>query len=281
MYYNYSESFIRLAIRTVIAASVISGALSVRGQEALAGAPAIVISKSIRTAGHTVSVGAYHGAHSQWNSTFWDHASLETASFGFFGFNRVEPAGGPGTPGAIGLPDLWDGDQMHQFNLVGAYPNITGPSYDPFKTFYGGNGFAASMTGLVSRFDDVMRGGAGTPDTVWIGLTPDTDWKHGNDFEAGMTAQFVCGGKTRYPVTIRLPVYVAMSDEQYFMGPHYGYISAGINLRVPLRFISSRYGRWSAGTSADFCYYGTTTTEFVKSIGLQIPKVAAAFSVDL
>lgn len=262
MHCHYSKGLVRLAIRTVIATGIVSGALNIYGQEAVA------------TVSHVTSSDAYYRKPNEWNSTVWSQSqgqvSLNIASLGFVEFNRVQVA----NVGTIDLSEFSDDGLMYDVNLIGGSAGIVRPSYDPFK-------FAATIGGLAPQFENIMHSSPGIPDMLWMGLTPDSDWKHGNDFEAGMTAQFVWGRKARYPVTIRLPMYVAASDEQYFLGPHYGYISAGINLRVPLRFISTRYGRWTAGGNADFCYYGTTTSEFVRSIGLQIPKVAAVFSVEL
>src|SRR6185369_14678715 len=199
------------------------------------------------------------------------------ASLDFLGVGHAGNTSNAGDSATIDIPGLGNGWQTPELSLIGANFSTVPPSSDASKTFSSGNEFAAATSGPAPRFDNVMRGGPAVPDTVWMGLTPNTDWKHGNNFEAGLTAQFVCGKKTQYPVTVRLPVYMAVNDEQYFLGPHCGYISAGINLRAPLRFISNRFGKWSVGGSADFCYYGTTTTEFVRSIGLQIPKVVAAF----
>jgi hypothetical protein len=74
---------------------------------------------------------------------------------------------------------------------------------------------------------------------------------------------------------------MAIGDEQYLFGQRFGYISAGVNVRVPLVFLPSRYGKWTAGSSADLCYYGTTAAEFVHAVGPQLPKLAAVFTVEL
>jgi len=67
----------------------------------------------------------------------------------------------------------------------------------------------------------------------------------------------------------------------YYFGHHYGWIAEGVNLRVPLSFIPRQYGKWRAETSADLCYYGTTTGKFANSIGWQVPKVGAALKLEL
>jgi hypothetical protein len=80
---------------------------------------------------------------------------------------------------------------------------------------------------------------------------------------------------------VTLPSQVTVGDDPYYFGHHYGWITAGVNVRVPLSFIPRQCGKWSAETSADLCYYGTTGAEFVNSIGIQMPKLGASLSLDL
>jgi hypothetical protein len=101
-----------------------------------------------------------------------------------------------------------------------------------------------------------------------------------NYLEGGMSAEFLFCKNSRYPLIVTIPVSMAMGDEEYWFGPHFDYITAGVNVRVPLSFIPTRYGRWTAGSSADLCYYGTTATEFAKPMGLPSSKIGATLSVD-
>jgi hypothetical protein len=106
------------------------------------------------------------------------------------------------------------------------------------------------------------------------------DIRGANHFEGTIAPRWIFFRQSRYPVTVTLPTQATVSDDPYYFGHHYGWIAAGVNIRVPLAFIPRQYGKWSAGTSADLCYYGTTTTEFVNSIGWQVPKLGAAFSLE-
>jgi len=155
-------------------------------------------------------------------------------------------------------------------------------SRDPVKTFNDPNGFATAEFAMPVRLDTMLRDGSAAPEPllcVW--LTGDYGEDKGRNYlKADMSAQFVFRKNARYPLIVTVPASMAMGDEEYPFGPHFGYITIGVNVRVPLSFIPSRYGRWAAGSSADLCYYGTTANEFVKSVGLQVPKIAAAFSVD-
>jgi hypothetical protein len=107
------------------------------------------------------------------------------------------------------------------------------------------------------------------------------DIRGANHFEGTLAPHWIFFRQSRYPVTVTLPTQMTVSEDPYYFGHHYGWIAAGVNIHVPLSFIPRHYGKWSAGTSADFCYYGTTATEFVNSIGWQVPKLSAAFSLEL
>src|SRR5690349_3554001 len=55
-----------------------------------------------------------------------------------------------------------------------------------------------------------------------------------NHFEASSAvAHFVFAKQSRYPVTVSLPVSLEVSDDLYWFGHQYGWISSGVNVRVP------------------------------------------------
>lgn len=120
------------------------------------------------------------------------------------------------------------------------------------------------------------RGHAG-PDGV--GSTMDT--RGANHFEASVAPHWTFCRNSRYPITMSLPSQIMVEDDPYYFGHHYGWITTGVNVSVPLSFIPRQCGKWSAATSADLCYYGTTSAEFVNSIGIQMPKLAATLKLDL
>ena len=100
-------------------------------------------------------------------------------------------------------------------------------------------------------------------------------------YEAGVAPSLILGRHSRYPVTLTFSGHMSVNEDPYWFGHDYGWVSAGVAVRVPLSFIPKQFGRWSAGTTADLCYYGTSTDEFMRSIGLQMPKIGAAFKIDL
>jgi hypothetical protein len=157
-------------------------------------------------------------------------------------------------------------------------------TYDPIKTFNAPNEFAAPQFGATGRFDTMPmpRGVFAEPPLrlcTWI--TGDNGEDKGRSYlQGGTNMQFVFCRNARYPLTVTIPVSMEIGDEEYWFGPHFGYITTGLNVRVPLSFIPSRYGKWSAASSADVCYYGTTVTEIRNSFGPQMPKIGAALRVD-
>src|SRR6266404_44756 len=155
-------------------------------------------------------------------------------------------------------------------------------SYDPIKTFNDPNTLAATLFAMQGRLDGMLRvGSAVSPSPVCMWINGDYGEQKGRNYlEGGMSTQFEFRKNARYPLIVTIPASMAAGEEEYAFGPAFGYVTAGVSVRVPLSFIPSRYGQWTAGSSADLCYYGTTTSEFLKSVGLGIPKIAAAFSVD-
>ena len=154
---------------------------------------------------------------------------------------------------------------------------------DPVVFFNQPNEYAVAA-GVVTptRADSLLRGGPAVRSPamgVWI--TGDTGEDTGRNYlEGGVCKEFRLREHARFPVAVTIPVTMAVGDEEYMFGPHFGYISAGINVRTCLSFIPSRYGRWTAGTTADFCYYGTSAAEFMQSIGLPMPRIAAVLTTE-
>jgi hypothetical protein len=66
-------------------------------------------------------------------------------------------------------------------------------------------------------------------------------------YEVGIAPSHAFG-----PVTITVPLTVGLGNETY-AGDDYGFFSAGINASVPLAFVPSRWGVWTA--TAGFTYW--------------------------
>ena len=156
------------------------------------------------------------------------------------------------------------------------------PFSDALKTFNDPNAFAAAPFGMRVRPDTMLRDGSDVaPPPIGVWVSGDYGEDKGRSYlEGGMSAQFVFRKNARYPLIVTVPMSIAAGDEEYWFGPPFGYVTTGVNVRVPLSFIPSRYGRWTASSSVDLEYYGTTAREFMKSVGLHTPKIAGALSVD-
>lgn len=165
------------------------------------------------------------------------------------------------------------------FGLAGSEGfSYTAPG-DTFGIFIQSTGPAITGNDLFSPFVEIMRSNLPGGAVPAAGATMDTSGA--NHFKALAAPHWVLCRNSRYPITVTLPVQAVAGDDPYWFGHHYGWVAGGVNVRVPLSFIPKQYGKWSAGTSADLCYYGTTTAEFAKSLGLQLPKLGAAVRLEL
>ncbi len=140
---------------------------------------------------------------------------------------------------------------------------------------------AISENGLFSFFD-VLRAGPGDPMGRLIpGVgNSNMDVNGANHFDGTVAPRWIFCRQSRYPVTVTLPMQMTLHEDPYYFGHQFGWIAAGANIRVPLSFIPRQYGNWSAATSADLCYYGTTKSEFMNSVGLQVPRLGASFGLQ-
>ncbi len=71
-------------------------------------------------------------------------------------------------------------------------------------------------------------------------------------YEVGIAPGYSFFKGEAYPLTFTVPLTVGLGPESY-NGETYGFFSAGINMAVPLTFIPSGYGNWTA--TAGFTYW--------------------------
>ncbi|MEX1089112.1 MAG: hypothetical protein WEC36_07795 [Phycisphaeraceae bacterium] len=81
--------------------------------------------------------------------------------------------------------------------------------------------------------------------------------------EVGVAPSFTFGGVAQdYPITLSLPVAIGLSWDGYYPDPaggssdFFGFISGGAVVTVPLAFIPSDFGQWSAHAGVIFYYLG-------------------------
>jgi len=166
--------------------------------------------------------------------------------------------------------------------LVTFFSSLTVYGEDRVRTLNDLEGFAAVRFGILIPADTVLRGGTTVqppPISTWINGDYGED-KGRSYLEGGISTEFLICKHSRYPLTITIPLRAAAGDEEYFFGPPFTYITTGVNIRVPLSFISGRYGKWTAGSNTDVGYYGTSPAEVVHSIGLPQPKIVAVLGIE-
>jgi hypothetical protein len=288
---GYLQFFARLTTRTLIIVFALFASLTIRAQDAVTphSGPAVV-GRGLRlpeavSYGYPAFVIGGQPLSRQWVSFaefYPGDGWLNRVLFGLSPF--VQTVSGQDGLRLTDLSGSWYRPQIQSAVDRNVTQNfMVGTSYDPAQTFDAPYQFVAFAFGSRARPDDFLRPGVSAvrPASVWASTVENYNEKGGSHFEAGMSAQFVFRRHSRYPVTVTLPANVSVGDDPYYISHKFGYISGGVNVRIPLAFIPSRYGKWSARTSADVCYFGSTAAEFVNTINLQMPKVGAALSVEL
>jgi hypothetical protein len=284
---GYLQFFARLTIRTLIIVFALFGSLTIRAQD---GSGPAVGGQALRSPeaisdGYPAFVTGDQPLSRQWVSFaefYPGDGWLNCVPSGLSPF--VQSVSGQDGLRLTDLSGFWHRPQIQSAvdrNVTQDF--MVGTSNDPVQTVNASNQFVAPAFGLRARPDDLLCPGVSPvrPASIWASMVENYNGNGGRHFEMGMSAQFVFRRHSRYPVTVTLPANVLVGDDPYYISHQFGYISSGVNVRIPLPFIPSRYGKWSAQTSADVCYYGSTAAEFVNTINLQMPKVGAALRVEL
>ena len=86
---------------------------------------------------------------------------------------------------------------------------------------------------------------------------PGTGNKLGQYYEPGIAPSFTFMKSSKYPITLTLPVTVGLGSSGFY-GTGFGYVSAGGNFSVPLAFIPSSFGAWTANVGGTYYYLGKT-----------------------
>jgi hypothetical protein len=99
-------------------------------------------------------------------------------------------------------------------------------------------GFALNPSLLAHyRYD-----GLGGQETGWV-------------LQLGVRPTFTFNAETDYPITLAVPAAVGFFTDSYQGGDAgFGYANVGVSASVPLAFIPTGYGNWTAGVSATLWY---------------------------
>jgi hypothetical protein len=82
--------------------------------------------------------------------------------------------------------------------------------------------------------------------------------KLGQYYEPGIAPSFTFMKSSKYPLTLTIPVQAGFGSDGFY-GTGFGYFSAGGNFSVPLAFIPSSFGSWTANAGGTYYYLGKNT----------------------
>ena len=99
----------------------------------------------------------------------------------------------------------------------------------------------------------------GNPNGGHVGLGLAGGNKLGQYYEIGIAPSFTFMKSSKYPITLTLPVTGGFGSNGFY-GTGFGYASAGGNFSVPLAFIPSSFGSWTANAGGTYYYLGKFTS---------------------
>ncbi|MGB8355370.1 MAG: hypothetical protein WCD79_15845 [Chthoniobacteraceae bacterium] len=80
----------------------------------------------------------------------------------------------------------------------------------------------------------------------------------GQYYEVGIAPAFTFMKDSKYAPTLTIPVTAGFGSSGFY-GTGFGYASAGLTVSVPLAFIPSGFGAWTANFGGTYYYLGTNT----------------------
>jgi len=88
--------------------------------------------------------------------------------------------------------------------------------------------------------------------------TPGISGKLGQYYEVGIAPSFTFMKSSKYAPTLTLPVTAGFGSSGFY-GTGFGYFSAGGTISVPLAFVPSGFGSWTANVGGTYYYLGKFT----------------------
>jgi hypothetical protein len=97
----------------------------------------------------------------------------------------------------------------------------------------------------------------GNPNGGHVGLGLAGGSKLGQYYEVGIAPAFTFMKDSKYAPTLTIPVTGGFGSNGFY-GTGFGYFSAGATISVPLAFIPSGFGSWTANFGGTYYYLGTS-----------------------
>lgn len=88
----------------------------------------------------------------------------------------------------------------------------------------------------------------------------------GQYYEIGIAPSFTFMKSSKYPLTLTIPATVGLGSNGFY-GTGFGYFSTGANISVPLAFIPSSFGSWTANAGGTYYYLGKNTAKVNSQYG--------------
>ncbi|HWB60718.1 MAG TPA: hypothetical protein VG733_14580 [Chthoniobacteraceae bacterium] len=192
--------------------------------------------------------------------SFWSNIASDT-----------KPAWG-GVPATKGLSNWTEFDWMPGISFTLAKNFTLTVSYFEFDYPATGSSPQRSINSTIAYNDSDLLGMwalnphftflqelTGNPTGGHVGLGLAGGNKLGQYYEIGIAPSFTFNKSSKYPLTLTLPVTAGFGSNGFY-GTGFGYASAGGNLSVPLAFIPSSFGSWTANAGGTYYYLGKFTS---------------------
>jgi hypothetical protein len=148
-------------------------------------------------------------------------------------------------------------------------------SYWEFLSPNGGFGTSKNWQAKVSFNDAELWGEGGFALKPYGIVFIETDGKAGSGSDEGIYVElgveptvFTAAEESSYPVAFSIPAKVGLGFADFYEDDEVlGFVSVGAKASVPLAFMPSRYGAWSASAGVYYYFYGDGTDDFNEGTG--------------
>ena len=117
----------------------------------------------------------------------------------------------------------------------------------------------------------------------------ETDGKAGSGSDEGVYVElgieptiYTAGSEGSYPVSLSVPTKVGLGFADFYEDDEaLGYVSVGLKAGVPLAFIPTQYGAWSASAGVYYYYYGDGVDDFNTGTGDGDDDIVGTLGISL